>query len=54
MIVTALTRSELPGYAEDMAEKVTIEVGGDAGTQHRWSCLSCGTMGPKFTTVMRT
>jgi predicted acyl esterase len=29
-----------------MAKKVTIEVGGEAGTQHRWSCLSCATMGP--------
>lgn len=29
-----------------MANKLTIEVGGEAGTQHRWSCLSCGTMGP--------
>ena len=23
-----------------------IQVGGDTGGQHRWSCLSCGTMGP--------
>ena len=25
---------------------MNIQVGGGAGDQHRWSCLSCGTMGP--------
>jgi hypothetical protein len=25
---------------------VKIQVGGETGGQHRWSCLSCGTMGP--------
>jgi hypothetical protein len=29
-----------------MGKKVNIEVGGETGNQHRWSCLSCGTMGP--------
>jgi hypothetical protein len=29
-----------------MGKKVNIQVGGDTGHQHRWSCLSCGTMGP--------
>jgi hypothetical protein len=29
-----------------MGQKVGILVGGESGSQHRWSCLSCGTMGP--------
>jgi hypothetical protein len=33
-------------YAEDMGKKVNIQVGGETESQHRWSCLSCGTMGP--------
>jgi hypothetical protein len=43
-----------------MGKKVNIEVGGETGNQHRWSCLSCGTMGPwlagrstEISTVMR-
>jgi hypothetical protein len=34
------------GYAQDMGKKVNIEAGGETGSQHRWSCLSCGTLGP--------
>jgi hypothetical protein len=29
-----------------MGKKVNIEMGGEAGSQCRWSCLYCGTMGP--------
>jgi len=29
-----------------MGKQVNIQVGGETGSQHRWSCLSCGTMGP--------
>jgi hypothetical protein len=29
-----------------MRKHVTIEVDAEDGSQHRWSCLSCGTMGP--------
>jgi hypothetical protein len=29
-----------------MGEKVNIQVVGETGSQHRWSCLFCGTMGP--------
>ena len=29
-----------------MAKKVSIQVGGETGSQHRWSCQSCGTMRP--------
>ena len=29
-----------------MGQKVDIQVGGETGRQHRWSCLVCGTMGP--------
>jgi hypothetical protein len=29
-----------------MSKKVTVETGGEAGSQHRWSCLYCGTRGP--------
>jgi hypothetical protein len=42
---TADGRRPGDGYVQDMAKQVTIEAGGKAGTQHRWSCLSCGTMG---------
>lgn len=33
-------------YAQDVGKKVNIQVGGETGSQHRWSCLSCGAMGP--------
>jgi hypothetical protein len=29
-----------------VSKQVNIQMGGEAGSQHRWSCLSCGTMGP--------
>jgi len=29
-----------------MGQHVHIEAGGEAGAQHRWSCLYCGTRGP--------